>query len=72
MKHIKTQVDLAAKPSVVWAHLVDTESIGASISLMWRPADHLQFGYGLEDSTRVSISSSTPCARRPRASNRRR
>ena len=32
MKHIKTQVDLPAEPSVVWAHLVDTESIGT-----WNP-----------------------------------
>lgn len=28
MKYIETQVDLPAEPSVVWAHLTDTESMG--------------------------------------------
>jgi hypothetical protein len=32
MKRIETHVDLPAEPSVVWAHLVDTESMGT-----WNP-----------------------------------
>jgi hypothetical protein len=32
MKHIEAQVDLPADPSVVWQHLVDTESMGS-----WNP-----------------------------------
>jgi hypothetical protein len=32
MKHIEASVDLPANPAVVWAHLVDTESIGT-----WNP-----------------------------------
>ena len=32
MKHIETQVDLPAVPSVVWQHLVDTASMGS-----WNP-----------------------------------
>lgn len=64
MKHIETQIDLPAAPSVVWQHLVDTASMGSWNPFILYMSGVLEVGARLQ--VRIALVGGRPMTFKPR------